>query len=113
MQVRDWLYVEDNCEAIDLVLRKGRVGEIYNIGADNEHTNMEITNIILEELNKPSSLIEHVTDRLGHDRRYSIDSTRIKKLGWKPKKSQNFKQSMKHTIRWYVKNEWWWKKLVK
>lgn len=113
LQVRDWLYVEDNCEAIDLVRKKGGVGEIYNIGADNEHTNMEITNIILKELNKPESLIKHVTDRLGHDRRYSLDSNKIKKLGWKPRRSQDFENSMKQTVQWYVKNEWWWKKLLR
>jgi len=112
LQVRDWLYVEDNCEAIDLVRQKGKVGEIYNIGADNERTNIEITNIILKELNKPASLIKHVKDRLGHDRRYSIDSSKIKKLGWIPKKSQDFENSMRETIQWYVNNEWWWKKLI-
>ncbi|MEA2054927.1 MAG: dTDP-glucose 4,6-dehydratase [Candidatus Thermoplasmatota archaeon] len=112
LQIRDWLYVEDNCEGIDLVRKKGKEGEIYNIGADNERTNIEITNIILKELNKPSSLIEHVKDRPGHDRRYSIDSGKIKRLGWTAKKSQDFENSMKDTIQWYVKNEWWWKKLI-
>ena len=102
LQVRDWLYVEDNCKAIDIVRNKGKVGEIYNIGADNEHTNIEITNMILDELNKPKSLIKHVKDRPGHDRRYSINSDKIKKLGWKASKSQ-----------WYVKNEWWWRRLIK
>ncbi len=113
LQVRDWLYVEDNCKAIDLVLQKGVVGEKYNIGADNEHTNIEITNIILKETKKPKSLIEHVTDRLGHDRRYSIDSSKIKKLGWKPSKSQDFEKSMEQTIKWYINNQWWWTKLIK
>jgi len=112
LQIRDWLYVEDNCEAIDLVRQKGKVGEIYNIGGDNERTNLEITNIILKELNKPLSLIKHVKDRPGHDRRYSIDSSKIKKLGWIPKKSQDFEKSMKETIQWYINNEWWWKKLI-
>jgi len=113
LQVRDWLYVEDNCNAIDLVLKKGKVGEKYNVGADNEHTNIEITNIILKELKKPASLIKHVTDRPGHDRRYSLDSNKIKKLGWKPERSQNFENTMKETVQWYAKNEWWWKKLIK
>lgn len=113
LQVRDWLYVEDNCKAIDLVLKKGKVGEKYNVGADNEHTNVEITNIILKELRKPASLIKHVEDRPGHDRRYSLDSSKIKKLGWKPEKSQNFENTMRQTVQWYVKNEWWWKKLIK
>ena len=111
-QVRDWLHVEDNCRAIDLVRKKGKEGEIYNIGADNEHTNIEITNIILKELNKPKTLIKHVEDRPGHDRRYSINSDKIKKMGWMPEKSQDFENSMKETIQWYVKNEWWWKKLI-
>jgi len=111
-QVRDWLHVEDNCRAIDMVRKKGKEGEIYNIGADNEHTNIEITNIILKELNKPKTLIEHVRDRPGHDRRYSINSDKIKKMGWMPEKSQDFENSMKETIQWYVNNEWWWKKLI-
>jgi dTDP-glucose 4,6-dehydratase len=113
LQVRDWLYVEDNCKAIDLVRKKGTVGEKYNVGADNEHTNMEITNIILKELKKLASLIKHVEDRPGHDRRYSLDSSKIKKLGWKAEQSQDFENTMKQTIQWYVKNEWWWKKLIK
>ena len=112
-QVRDWLYVEDNCRAIDLVRMEGKNGEIYNVGADNEHTNIEITNIILKELKKPTSLIKHVTDRPGHDRRYSLDSSKIKKLGWKPEKSQDFENTMRQTVQWYVKNEWWWKKLIR
>jgi len=112
LQVRDWLHVEDNCRAIDLVRRKGKEGEVYNIGADNEHTNIEITSIILKELKKPKILIKHVEDRPGHDRRYSINSDKIKKLGWLPEKSQDFENSMKETIRWYVNNEWWWKKLI-
>lgn len=109
LQIRDWLYVEDNCEGIDLICRKGKEGEVYNVGADNERTNIEITNIILKELNKSSSLIKHIKDRLGHDRRYSIDSSKIKRSDWTPKKSQDFENSMKETIQWYVKNKWWWK----
>lgn len=112
LQVRDWLYVEDNCKAIDLVLQKGKIGEKYNVGADNEHTNMEITSVILKQLNKPSSLMKHVKDRLGHDRRYSLDSSKIKKLGWKPEKSKDFENTLKQTIQWYVKNDWWWKPLI-
>lgn len=112
LNVRDWLYVKDNCKAIDLVRQKGKTGEIYNIGADNEHNNMEITNIILKELNKPKSLIKNVKDRLGHDRRYSIDSCKIKTLGWCPSKSQDFENSMGETIQWYVANRHWWKKLI-
>jgi dTDP-glucose 4,6-dehydratase len=112
MNIRDWLYVEDNCKGIDLVRLKGKKGEIYNIGGDNEHTNMTITAIILEELQKPSSLISFVQDRPGHDRRYSIKSVKLKKLGWEPTSSKNFTDAMKTTIRWYVQNERWWKKLV-
>lgn len=112
MNIRDWLYVEDNCKGIDLVRLKGKKGEIYNIGGDNEHTNMTITAIILEELQKPSSLISFVQDRPGHDRRHSIKSVKLKKLGWEPTSSKNFTDAMKNTIRWDVQNEWWWKKLV-
>lgn len=112
LNVRDWLFVDDNCKGIDVVRRKGKKGEIYNIGADNERTNVEITNIILDELQKPKSLIQHVEDRLGHDRRYSIVSKKIKDLGWSAEKSKNFEQSMRDTIKWYVDNEWWWKKLL-
>jgi len=112
LNVRDWLYVEDNCKAIDLVRQKGKNGEIYNIGADNEHNNIEITNIILEELGKTKSLIKYVKDRPGHDRRYSIDSTKIKKIGWEPIMSLDFKNTMKKTIQWYTKNKWWWTKLI-
>jgi dTDP-glucose 4,6-dehydratase len=112
LNVRDWLYVEDNCRGIDLVRQKGKQGEIYNIGADNEQTNLEITKIILQELHKPSSLISYVKDRLGHDRRYSIRSTKMKNLGWKPTMSQAFQETLKSTIQWYVQNEWWWKPLM-
>jgi len=112
LNVRDWLFVDDNCNGIDVVRRKGKKGEIYNIGADNERTNVEITNIILDELQKPKSLIQHVEDRLGHDRRYSIVSKKIKDLGWSAEKSKNFEQSMRETVQWYVDNEWWWKKLL-
>ncbi len=108
--VRDWIYVLDNCEAIDLVLHKGKNGEIYNVGGGNEKTNLEITNIILEELKKPKSLIKFVKDRPGHDRRYSLDCTKIKKLGWEPK--HEFEGALKSTITWYKENQWWWKPLT-
>jgi len=113
LNVRDWLYVEDNCRAIDTVRTKGKPGEFYNIGGDNEQTNLRITNIILDELKKPKNLINYVEDRLGHDRRYSISSEKIKKLGWTPNQSQDFINSMKKTIEWYVKNSWWWEPLIK
>jgi len=105
---RDWIYVLDNCEAIDLVLHKGKLGEVYNIGAGNEKKNIEITKMILKELGKDESMIDYVEDRLGHDRRYSLDCGKINKLGWKPKMS--FEQGMKKTVQWYKENEWWWKK---
>lgn len=110
LNVRDWLYVLDNCEAIDLIYRKGEIGEIYNIASGNEKTNLEITNFILKELNKPKSLIKFVKDRPGHDKRYSLSFTKIKKLGWKPR--YNFETALKITIEWYKENEWWWKPLV-
>lgn len=109
--VRDWLYVLDNCSAIDLVFQKGKLGEIYNVASGSEKTNLEITNLILRKLNKPDSLIQFVKDRLGHDRRYSLDFTKIKKLGWKL--NYSFESAMKLTINWYRENEWWWKPLVR
>jgi len=110
LNVRDWIYVIDNCSAIDLVYRKGKIGEIYNIASGNEKTNLEVTDLILKELNKPKSLIKFVKDRPGHDRRYSLDFTKMNKLGWKPK--YDFESAMKATVKWYVENEWWWKPLV-
>ncbi|MFQ6066297.1 MAG: dTDP-glucose 4,6-dehydratase [bacterium] len=109
MNVRDWLYVIDNCSAIDLVLHKGKPGEIYNIGADNERTNLEITRMILRLLGKSEDLIKRVQDRPGHDRRYALNSTKIRKLGWKT--SYGFEDAMKRTVNWYVDNEDWWRKI--
>lgn len=109
LNVRDWLYVLDNCSAIDLALHKGKSGEVYNIGSDNEKTNMEITNIILTKLDKSKDFIQFVKDRPGHDRRYSLDSSKIKKLGWKPK--HDFDKAMEKTIDWYKNNAAWWKKI--
>jgi len=111
MNVRDWLYVVDNCRAIDLVLHKGKVGEIYNIGADNERANIEVTKVILRLLNKPESLIKLVKDRLAHDRRYALDSSKIKSLGWQV--SYGFTQAVEGTIRWYQTNKNWWQKTKK
>lgn len=106
LNVRDWLYVEDHCEAILLILEKGRVGEVYNIGGHNEKTNIEIVKIILSELGKPESLITHVADRKGHDRRYAIDPEKIhRELGWLPK--TKFADGIKLTIRWYLENGAW------
>jgi dTDP-glucose 4,6-dehydratase len=112
MNVRDWLYVYDHCRAIDAVLHKGKEGEVYNIGGNNERTNLEITEIILNTLDKPKSLIKFVEDRLGHDRRYAIDSTKIQEeLGWQPE--MNFENGIKTTIDWYINNQEWTEKLNK
>lgn len=109
MNVRDWLYALDNCQAIDLILHKGEIGEIYNVGADNERTNIEITQAILKILKKGEDLIKKVKDRLGHDRRYSLDSSKIRKLGWKPE--YNFEEALRKTVDWYRNNKSWWKRL--
>jgi len=105
--VRDWINVFDNCDGIDFILNKGKAGETYNIGGGNERTNIEIANFILEALNKSKELIEFVKDRPGHDRRYSLDCRKIKKLGWEPKIKPMV--GIKDTVKWYEKNEWWWK----
>lgn len=106
MQVRDWLHVRDHCAAIATVLEKGSPGEVYNIGGNNEKTNLEIIRLILRELDKPESLITHVQDRPGHDRRYAIDNTKITtQLGWKP--AYTFEQGIHETIRWYLDNQAW------
>jgi dTDP-glucose 4,6-dehydratase len=108
--VRDWLYVMDHCKAVDLVLHKGKPGEIYNIGGGNEITNLELTGLILKYTGKNKSLIKRVHDRPGHDRRYSLDCTKIKReLGYRP--SKNFALLLKQTVEWYINNKWWWKKL--
>lgn len=106
LNVRDWLYVYDHCEAIDVVLHKGKIGEVYNIGGHNEKTNLEITHLILDAMGKDESYIEHVTDRLGHDRRYAISNDKItSELGWKP--SLTFEEGIKLTIDWYLNNQDW------
>ena len=110
-QIRDWLFVADNCEAIDIVSKKGINGEAYNIGGENELKNIELTRNILKILNKPETMIDYVPDRLGHDFRYSLDCSKIKKLGWLPK--TKFEDGLKKTVEWYVNNEWWWKPLLK
>ena len=109
--VRDWLYVEDHCSAIDLIIHKGRVGEVYNIGGHNEKTNLEVVKIILKELNKSESLIKYVTDRPGHDMRYAIDPTKIHtELGWLP--ATKFEDGIKKTIKWYLDNKTWWQNII-
>lgn len=106
LNVRDWLYVEDHCSAIDLVLHKGENGEVYNVGGRNELNNIEVIRTILQELGKPESLITYVKDRLGHDRRYAIDADKIRnELGWKPR--FNYEDGIKETIRWYLSNAEW------
>ncbi|OAS20514.1 dTDP-glucose 4,6-dehydratase [Paenibacillus oryzisoli] len=110
LNIRDWLYVEDHCTAIDLVLHKGVSGEVYNIGGNNERTNIQIIQTILRELGKSESLMQFVKDRPGHDRRYGIDATKITtELGWKPK--HNFETGIHETIHWYLNNQDWWKRI--
>ncbi|MEW6439705.1 MAG: dTDP-glucose 4,6-dehydratase [bacterium] len=110
LYVRDWIYVRDHCDALDRVLHAGEPGAVYNVGADQERTNLEITRVILEALGKPPSLIRYVKDRPGHDRRYAIDSSRIRReLGWSPR--TGFEEGMSRTIRWYLDHEGWWRKI--
>lgn len=106
-QVRDWLYVEDHCAGIDLALHRGEPGGVYNLGGGNERRNLEVTQLILELLGKPESLIRQVADRPGHDRRYALDCAKIKALGWRP--LWTFEQAMAETVAWYTRNEWWWR----
>jgi len=110
--VRDWLYVTDHCYAIDLIVRNGRSGEVYNIGGHNERTNLEVVKTILKALNKPESLIHFVKDRPGHDLRYAMDPTKIEtELGWKPE--YNFDTGIQQTIEWYLNNREWWEHIIK
>ena len=109
--VRDWLYVEDHCSAIDLIIRKGKIGDVYNIGGHNERTNLEVVKTIIKELGKSEDLIEFVTDRPGHDRRYAIDPTKIhNELGWLP--ATKFDDGIKKTIDWYLTHKSWWEKII-
>lgn len=108
-QVRDWLHVMDHCSGIDLVLHEGVLGEAYNVGGGNERTNVEITHLILKYLNKPESLIKKVADRPGHDRRYSLDTAKIRALGWAP--AHKFDEGIEETVMWYRDNEGWWRKV--
>lgn len=111
MNVRDWLHVEDHCGAVALAMDGGEPGGVYNVGGSNEHTNLEITKLILEALNKPETLISYVTDRLGHDRRYAIDSSHLQdSLGWEPK--HDFEGGIRRTIEWYVENVEWASKVM-
>ena len=109
--VRDWLYVEDHCTAIDLIIRKGRIGEIYNIGGHNEQTNLNVVKAIIHELGKSEDLIHFVKDRPGHDRRYAIDPSKIsRELGWEP--TTRFAEGIKKTIKWYLDNKPWWEHII-
>ena len=109
--VRDWLHVYDHCVAIDLIIRNGRVGEVYNVGGHNERTNLEVVQTILKALDKPETLIKFVEDRKGHDRRYAIDPTKLEtELGWKPK--YNFDTGIQQTIQWYLDNKEWWQNIL-
>ncbi len=108
--IRDWLHVSDHCRAIDLVLHQGKAGEVYNVGGHNEHTNNEIVHLIIDQLGLSEDSIEYVKDRLGHDRRYGIDPTKIEtQLGWKP--LYTFERGIKETVKWYQENEAWWRPL--
>ncbi|MEM7345355.1 MAG: dTDP-glucose 4,6-dehydratase [Chloroflexota bacterium] len=109
LQMRDYQFVLDHCEGIDAVLQKGELGEIYNLGTGVETTNLEMTHLILKLLNKPESLIQPITDRPGHDRRYALDCSKIEALGWKSR--HNFEQAIEATVKWYVDNEQWWRKI--
>lgn len=111
LNIRDWLHVEDHCQAIDLVLHNGRNGEVYNVGGNNERTNIEIVKTILKHLGKPESLMKFVKDRPGHDRRYAIDATKLRtELGWSPK--YNFDTGIEQTINWYLNNREWWENII-
>jgi dTDP-glucose 4,6-dehydratase len=107
LNVRDWLHVIDHCRALDLVIDHGADGEVYNVGGGNEVKNVDLTHRILQLLDKPTSLIKRVEDRLGHDRRYALDTTKLRRLGWAPEKS--FDAGLAETIAWYRENEWWWR----
>lgn len=108
--IRDWLHVQDHCSAIDLVMHEGSNGEVYNVGGHNEKTNLEVVQTIIEALGKSEELIEFVEDRLGHDKRYAIDPTKLENLGWKP--TYNFDTGIAQTIQWYVDNQKWWEQII-
>ena len=111
LNVRDWLYVEDHCKAIDLIIHKGKVGEVYNVGGHNEKRNIDIVKLICAELGKPESLITYVADRKGHDMRYAIDPSKIhRELGWLPE--TKFADGIKKTIKWYLENRQWWEEII-
>jgi dTDP-glucose 4,6-dehydratase len=108
-QQRDWLFVEDNCEALDLILHEGQPGEAYNVGADNHRYNIDVAHLILDLTEKPRSLITHVEDRAGHDRRYAVNSDKLRALGWTPRHDAT--AGIQKTVEWYLQNRWWWEKV--
>ena len=107
LNVRDWLHVTDHCQALDLLIERGQPGEVYNVGGDNEVRNVDLTHQILALLDQPASLIKHVPDRLGHDRRYALDTGKLRGLGWMPQVA--FDDGLRETVAWYLQNEWWWR----
>jgi dTDP-glucose 4,6-dehydratase len=107
LNVRDWLHVDDHCRGIDLVIERGKAGEVYNVGGGNEVKNVDLTHRILELTGRPTSLITPVADRPGHDRRYALDTTKLRALGWTPR--ERFEDGLAATVRWYRENEWWWR----
>ena len=109
LQIRDWIHVDDNCRAVDLVLRRGREGTVYNVGGGNERANLDLTRQVLRLLGKSDALIRYVDDRPGHDRRYALDCARLRALGWEPRLP--FDEGLAATVDWYVRNEWWWGKI--
>jgi len=109
MNVRDWLFVIDNCEAIDLILHKGKAGEIYNIGGGNEIPNLKLTHMLLDIMGKGPDLIEFVKDRPGHDKRYALNISKIRNLGWSPR--HDFRTALELTVRWYMDHRGWWERL--
>ena len=111
LNVRDWLHVSDHCVAIDTIIQRGHIGEVYNVGGNNELPNIEVVRTILRELGKPTSLIKYVTDRPGHDLRYAIDASKMRdELGWEP--SVVFEEGIRETIAWYCDHEIWWKNIL-
>ncbi|MBI5033973.1 MAG: dTDP-glucose 4,6-dehydratase [Chloroflexi bacterium] len=108
-QMRDYQFVLDHCEAIDLVAHQGKLGQVYNVGTGHETYNIDMARLVLKLLGKPESLIQHVPDRAGHDRRYSLDVNKLRALGWEP--AHDFEEALSKTVKWYVENEWWWRKL--
>ncbi len=111
LNIRDWLYVKDHCSAIEAVICRGEIGQVYNIGGNNEWKNIDIVRLVLQLLNKPESLIAFVRDRPGHDRRYAIDASKITEdLGWRP--ARTFEQGIRETVKWYIANERWWRRVM-